>query len=728
MQYQDRITELKAVLPDILSCTDLKKKSTNNFSGPCPVCGGDDRFYYMVDSGRCVCNQCHQHAMDVIDFHRWLSGKTIPDLMREYNINGSPMPAVKTTHETKAISELSERPKNTDLNNEQTFRESAPDVNPEIQAKWNEILTTNTNEKPVFDLFGRRGLSDAVIQALYDAGKARFKNYARTVSVAVPYSTLQGETLAIQCLTVDGQPYPFTVENGRSANKVMMKGSAISKDCFFICGADIKTAKYLIIAESVTNVLTAAECFPDACYIALGGSTFTNKVKALKPYAERVEKVIVLVDNDRSSEKMLRAICDILHEVFAFRWNDDDPKGYDVNDLLMAGKRDRVIDMIQGVEQVFYKHESDPRAISPDLLKSGALSQGKIEIISAEEIRALNPQVEPLVEGFLNKGDNTLIVAPGGLGKSMLSTHMSLEFAVPYPEKLFERFPIKTRMSSLFFQTENSMATINSRMSKMAGDNPEYQKAMKYITFPFITDNILSISKSLENPDAVFWFIEAIKAAEEHQGQKINIVMWDPFVSFHDGQENDAGRMRAALDAVTFIAQATDITPIIIHHNNKNGDYRGSSAILDWGRNMISLTREFIGEDRITDVDSQGNVTGRRTAQIPCIKVKHEKSNNMPLFESFLLRMTDKLRFEPVTESIPAKQMEDCNAVSQALLDMGGYAESHNSLVKAYCEFSGNSSSTAKRHITEAVKNVFIRRESITRNGKPVYEYHSLES
>ena len=35
MQLQDRIPELKAALPDISSCTDLKKESANSFCGPC---------------------------------------------------------------------------------------------------------------------------------------------------------------------------------------------------------------------------------------------------------------------------------------------------------------------------------------------------------------------------------------------------------------------------------------------------------------------------------------------------------------------------------------------------------------------------------------------------------------------------------------------------------------------------------------------------------------------
>lgn len=126
--------------------------------------------------------------------------------------------------------------------------------------------------------------------------------------------------------------------------------------------------------------------------------------------------------------------------------------------------------------------------------------------------------------------------------------------------------------------------------------------------------------------------------------------------------------------------------------------------------------------------DSRGKVTGRRTAQIPCIRVKHEKSNNMPLFESFLLRMTDKLRFEPVNESISAEQMEICNTVSQALLDMGGYAGSNKTLARAYQDLSGVSPATAKRHIMIASKYKFIRCEPTSTGSVKGYAYHALEN
>ena len=79
-----KLIELKRELSDIFSCTDLKKESANSFCGPCPVCGGNDRFVYKTDTEKCWCRKCHEKTMDIIDFHCWKDGKTVSDLMLKY--------------------------------------------------------------------------------------------------------------------------------------------------------------------------------------------------------------------------------------------------------------------------------------------------------------------------------------------------------------------------------------------------------------------------------------------------------------------------------------------------------------------------------------------------------------------------------------------------------------------------------------------------------------------
>ena len=79
------IDELKKVLPPIPDCVqNLRKESANSLAGPCPKCGGDDRFVYKTDTGRFWCRQCNKKGGDVVDFHCWFEGIEIKDLFKKY--------------------------------------------------------------------------------------------------------------------------------------------------------------------------------------------------------------------------------------------------------------------------------------------------------------------------------------------------------------------------------------------------------------------------------------------------------------------------------------------------------------------------------------------------------------------------------------------------------------------------------------------------------------------
>ena len=321
---QDSTGNLKDRLRPVLDCTDLKKESSTSYAGPCPKCGGKDRFVYRTDSEKCWCRKCHERPMDVIGFHCWYYEKKVKELFDEnYSQH---QPGLKQTPQ----------------------QDFAQHKKSHIQRVWDDIQKNNANEKAIYALLcdGRK-ISEKTVKTLLEAGTVRFKNHVQKPSVAVSFTTLQGDTLAIQCLSTDGEPYPFTVNN-RPANKVFIKGSSPGKDCFFITGTNIKSTKILIVCESVINAITAFECFPEACCVALGGSTYTKKAKALNPYISFLERVIVCGDNDQAGEKMVQDIRQILgSKVHSVRWLPEDPKGHDINDLLQAGQSNRIIDLIQ---------------------------------------------------------------------------------------------------------------------------------------------------------------------------------------------------------------------------------------------------------------------------------------------------------------------------------------------------------------------------------------------
>jgi len=82
------IPEIKDSLPGIHdSCQGLKKETADSLSGPCPKCGGDDRFVYRTDTEKCWCRQCHKESMDIIDYHAWVNGVDNAEFIKSFGEN-----------------------------------------------------------------------------------------------------------------------------------------------------------------------------------------------------------------------------------------------------------------------------------------------------------------------------------------------------------------------------------------------------------------------------------------------------------------------------------------------------------------------------------------------------------------------------------------------------------------------------------------------------------------
>jgi len=87
----DTIRRLKEALPPFNALSDLKRKTATESAGPCPLCGGTDRFY--VRDGKAFCRQCWPKGGDIIDWHCRIDGMDLADLFKKYGItrgNGKP--------------------------------------------------------------------------------------------------------------------------------------------------------------------------------------------------------------------------------------------------------------------------------------------------------------------------------------------------------------------------------------------------------------------------------------------------------------------------------------------------------------------------------------------------------------------------------------------------------------------------------------------------------------
>src|SRR5262245_50099938 len=77
----DRITHAKAIrIEDELAKRNvhLKPKTSTWPSGPCPHCGGSDRFWVGLRKQIWGCRGCHPRGADVIELVMWLDGCSFP--------------------------------------------------------------------------------------------------------------------------------------------------------------------------------------------------------------------------------------------------------------------------------------------------------------------------------------------------------------------------------------------------------------------------------------------------------------------------------------------------------------------------------------------------------------------------------------------------------------------------------------------------------------------------
>lgn len=313
---QEKIRSLKERLPSIISCTELKEESRDSFCGPCPKCGGKDRFVYKTDSGKGWCRQCHEKPMDVIDFHSWINGKSLKALLAENFLND-------------------------------VIQEKIP-LNPSA-GMWTIFLKEHTNEKPVNNFFSNRGNSHATAKTAYDEGKVRFAKHDTMDCVAFPYKTFTGEVGAIQFLTVNGKPFPHF--DGK--NKVFTKGSKPGEACFSQHGTPIDDADTIVVVESVTDAISGAEAFPEVCWLAIGSTSYTKKVKAVRSYRNQGKKIVCAFDNDDAGSAATQKVAKYLGiKTHSVKWSEFSSAGDDINDLLKAGKYQTIVDMVRDAEPV----------------------------------------------------------------------------------------------------------------------------------------------------------------------------------------------------------------------------------------------------------------------------------------------------------------------------------------------------------------------------------------
>ncbi len=318
-------------------------------------------------------------------------------------------------------------------------------------------------------------------------------------------------------------------------------------------------------------------------------------------------------------------------------------------------------------------------------------NEKKITLITYGEISEMEVKNDALVEGLLGRRESLIISGPSGIGKSAFSNFLTLVAASPPPDGLWGKFKIQRPLTSFVVQSENGMAAQTVRLSKLFKASPELTRgAERVITTKVGTD--CRLTGSLTDPDFQNILLDSLEAVNA------DILVLDPLISYHGEDENDNAAMRRSLDCLTIICDKADVSPILYHHYNKNGQTRGASSIRDWAANMLLMDYANTDDDRVV------------------IKMTHDKARNFQQQPCFYLDRTPDLTFL-LCEKPGGRQEDQTCAVVDCLLDLGGCVSSQTILIDAVKEKLRCGRTTAQRAIKNAINFKKIMPTKKEKNG-----------
>jgi hypothetical protein len=222
--------------------------------------------------------------------------------------------------------------------------------------------------------------------------------------------------------------------------------------------------------------------------------------------------------------------------------------------------------------------ESPGENPTEDETKEKELSFLNLNLPSSLEISRLEIKVVYLVQNLIPKESITLLHSIGGVGKTYLM--YALGKAVSDGEPFFSLDVTKENVYYIDF--ENPLPEISDRMKRIGGSENFKIWHLAHDPMPIRFDDGYEIYKTF--PPGLF-IIDSLRSSH----------------LMEENSSKDAAFIMARIKEI----RALGNTVILIHHENKLGGYRGSTAWFDLSDHILKFSRvKKIGSDEDTDEDN----------------------------------------------------------------------------------------------------------------------------
>lgn len=212
------------------------------------------------------------------------------------------------------------------------------------------------------------------------------------------------------------------------------------------------------------------------------------------------------------------------------------------------------------------------------------------------DLRQAPPPPNWLVEGLIAKGDLTLTTGPPGIGKSWLILALAVAIVEGWDEFLGRELHLDAPGRVLIVDQENPLDVVLNRM-RLLGLTHKGMDNLRYLW---------NCGIRLDRDPGKF--------LDEVLDFEPVFIALDSLTRLHTQDENSAGQIAALMNnGIQPIARETGAAVMLVHHDNKSGDPRGSVDIMasvDAALQAKGLGEANPGSFRLSQIKSRRRVGG----------------------------------------------------------------------------------------------------------------------
>ena len=291
--------------------------------------------------------------------------------------------------------------------------------------------------------------------------------------------------------------------------------------------------------------------------------------------ANGVNSINIIFDNTLAGRRATVETCEILYEqIHVDALLLEGAHGLSVTTLFerVGFNRERFRDEIETLRRVpgrvFDSWRNDPETMKDGLPEVGAADDGLLPCYSVDELAQL-PRPQCLIEDMLLSNGVTLLTGRHTSGKSFVALDMALSISqgLPWQGK-------KTGSGAAFYfsgeGTEGFLSRIRAwKQAHGVGEEPNFAVVTEgvYIVDPAVRRRVI---------DTVRARLQKMNLAPDGAA----LLVFDTLARYRGAlNDNDSNDMSQVMDALEEIGRELGAAVLLVHHNNRDDTYRGSSVL-----------------------------------------------------------------------------------------------------------------------------------------------------